>query len=295
MSAVLEPAVVAAIDDLELAARVIVEGVRTGGHRSPLQGHGAEFQQHRPYRAGDDLKHLDWKVFGRSDRLYTRQFRETTNLHCLLVIDTSASMAYPVEGAALSKFRYGILMAAALAWLASEQGHAVGLMSRTQGAMTYLPARTGLVHRRQLLATLDALRPTGAWTPETTIDRAADLLGRRGLLLVLSDFYDDEAGTQRALRHAQQRGHDVALLQLLSDAELTLSARGTERFQDVETGAEVAVDATVVGPAYRAAMQAFLARWQQCAEQSGMDYARFTTSEPLDGALREWLVRRQAR
>jgi uncharacterized protein (DUF58 family) len=98
VTAVLEPAVVAAIDDLELAARVIVDGIRTGGHRSPLQGHGAEFQQHRPYRAGDDLKYLDWKVFGRSDRLYTRQFRETTNMHLMLVLDASASDVIEVLG-----------------------------------------------------------------------------------------------------------------------------------------------------------------------------------------------------
>src|ERR1041385_8169292 len=118
--------VVAAIDDLELAARIVVEGLRTGGHRSPFHGYSTEFRQHRPYRAGDDLKHLDWKLFARSDRLYTRQFRETTNLSVMLALDASASMGFPPTG--VSKFRYAQIVTAALAYLVSEQGHAVGLM-----------------------------------------------------------------------------------------------------------------------------------------------------------------------
>src|SRR3954454_14185507 len=125
-SSVLSAEVIAAIDDLELAARLIVEGLRTGGHRSPFHGYSTEFRQHRPYRVGDDLKYLDWKLFARSDRLYTRQFRETTNLSVMLVLDSSASMAYPLEK--ISKLRYGVVAAAALAYLVSEQGHAVGLM-----------------------------------------------------------------------------------------------------------------------------------------------------------------------
>src|SRR5262244_1355969 len=119
----LSPAVVAAIDDLELAARIVVEGLRTGGHRSPFHGYSTEFRQHRPYRFGDDLKHLDWKLFARSDRLYTRQFRETTNLSVMLALDSSASMDFP---SGVTKFRYGQIIAAALAYLVAEQGHAVG-------------------------------------------------------------------------------------------------------------------------------------------------------------------------
>src|SRR3954465_2777621 len=142
--------VVAAIDDLELAARIVVEGLRTGGHRSPFPGYSTEFRQHRPFRMGGDLKSLDWKLFARSDRLYTRQFRETTNLSVLIVLDTSASMAYPPDG--VPKFRYGQIAAAALSYLASEQGHAVGLMTVEGGKLSYVPARGGRVHLRSLIA-----------------------------------------------------------------------------------------------------------------------------------------------
>src|SRR5438309_2247997 len=150
----LDARVVAAIDDLELAARLVVEGMRTGGHRSPFHGFSTEFRQHRPYRAGDDLKHLDWKVFARSDRLYTRQFRETTNMSVLLALDTSASMDFP---GGVSKFRYAQVIAAALAYLVSEQGHGVGLMTMSGGRLTYVPARGGRVHLRSLLARIDRL------------------------------------------------------------------------------------------------------------------------------------------
>src|SRR6185503_15574221 len=133
MSAVLSADVVTAIDDLELAARLVVEGLRAGSHRSPFHGYSAEFQQHRPYRAGDDLKYLDWKILARTDRLYSKQFRETTSMSVMIVLDASASMAFPKEG--LSKFRFASIMAASLAYLITAQGDAVGLMTMTKGAL----------------------------------------------------------------------------------------------------------------------------------------------------------------
>ena len=289
----LSPAVVAAIDDLELAARVVVEGLRVGGHRSPFHGHGAEFQQHRPYRAGDDLKYLDWKVFARSDRLYTRTFRETTNVSVMLVLDTSASMAFPESG--LSKFRYASIVAAALAYLASEQGNAVGLMTMTDGRLEYLPARSGRVHLRTLLARIDNLKPSGAWQPATVLQRAAELLQRRGLLLVLSDFYDDEAATQRELRHIVQRGHDAAMLQVVARDERSLTFKGQLELRDLESGEKRVIDSIAAGTAYREAMSAFLERTRSFAQHDGIDYGLFDTADAPERALRDYLVRRAAR
>jgi len=190
-ASLLQPAVIAAIDDLEVVARHIVEGLRTGEHRSPFHGFSAEFSQYRPYRPGDDLKYLDWKVLARTDRLYTRQFRETTNLSAMLVLDASASMAYPDDAAgAVSKFTYARLIAAALAYLLVQQGDAVGLMTMANGQFVYVPPRGGRMHLRRVLAELSKLRPDGVLTPQTVIARAAELLRRRGVMLVLSDFYD---------------------------------------------------------------------------------------------------------
>src|SRR4051812_33888410 len=158
---VLDPSTVAAIDDLELAARLVVEGLRSGEHRSPFHGFSAEFSQHRPYRAGDDLKYLDWKLLARTDRLYSRQFRETTNLSAMIVLDTSASMAFPPSG--VSKFRYASIVAAALAYLIIDRGDAAGLMTMSGGALRFLPARSGRTHLRALLAQIERTTPSGAF------------------------------------------------------------------------------------------------------------------------------------
>jgi uncharacterized protein (DUF58 family) len=289
----LSATVVAAIDDLELAARKVVEGLRAGGHRSPFHGFSADFQQHRPYRVGDDLKYLDWKVLARTDRLYSRQFRETTSMSVMLVIDTSASMAYPEKG--VSKFRYSSVIAASLAYLISAQGDAVGLMSAVGERLAYLPAKGGRPHVRSLIAQIDKLRPSGSWQPDRVISRGAELLKRRGALVVISDFYDDEEATRRELRRVSSRGHDVAMLQVTSREERLFPFKGDHEFEDLETGERRIVNASAVETQYRANIDAFLARCQKEARRDGIDYALMSTDEPPEQALREYLLRRGAR
>ncbi len=303
---VLDPAVVAAIDDLEVAARYIVEGLRTGEHRSPFHGFSAEFSQYRPYRPGDDLKYLDWKVLARTDRLYTRQFRETTNLSAMLVLDASASMAFPsartsstggtssTRALEVSKFAYARMIAAALAYLLVQQGDAVGLMTSDNGQLVYLPPRGGRTHLRRLLAQLSKLTPAGAWSPGTVIARAAELLRRRGVLLMLSDFYDDEAATLTELKRASRRGHEAAVLQIMSRAEIEFPYTGGTEFEDLESPARRIVDAAGIARGYRAKVAEFLEGWRTDARTSGLDYALLTTDKPLDDALRGYLIRRGA-
>ena len=293
MMTALSPEVVAAIDDLELAARLVVEGLRTGGHRSPFHGYSTDFRQHRPYRVGDDLKYLDWKLFARSDRLYTRQFRETTNLSVMLVLDTSASMAFPEHG--VSKARYSTIIAAALAYLVSEQGHAVGLMTMTHGGLSYVPARGGRPHLRALLARLDRIAPVGAWDAARTIARGAQLLQRRGVMIVISDFYDAEDETRRALRRVVQRGHDLAMLQLLSPTEIALPFTGQIELEDVESHARQIVDASEIASKYQRTVGDFLDRCRTHALRDGLDYALMTTDMAPEQALRDYLLRRRRR
>jgi uncharacterized protein (DUF58 family) len=292
----LSPSVIAAIEDLELAARIVVEGLRAGGYRSPFHGYSTEFRQHRPYRVGDDLKHLDWKLFARSDRLYTRQFRETTNLSVMLALDSSASMAYPEsEGRQIDtirKFRYGQIIAAALAYLVSDQGHAVGLMTMEGGRLAYMPARGGRPHVRSLIARIDRLEASGAWDSVHVIDRAAQLLERRGIIVVISDFYDAEEETRREMRRVAQRGHDVAMLQLISPHERALPFADHVELEDAESGERRLVDAASIAAAYRTAMTAFLERCRVNAQRDGVDYSLMSTDAPPEVALREYLVRR---
>lgn len=289
-SPALSAKVVAAIDDLELVARRIVEGTRTGHNRSPLHGFSTEFKQHRPYRQGDDLKYLDWKLYGRSDRLYTRQFHETTNLAAMIVLDSSASMAFPAGD--LPKFRYGVMLAAALAHLISGQGDMVGLMTMSGGELAYLPARGGRLHLRAMLARLDGLTAAGAFDAPRVIARAAQLLRRRGVLIVISDFYDAESETRRELRRVAQYGHDVTVLQILSPDEISLPYRGHLELEDLESGGRRLADTADVAPAYRAAVRAFLARTRTEALRAGMDYALIATGTPPERALRDYLLGR---
>jgi uncharacterized protein (DUF58 family) len=289
----LSPAVVAAITDLELAARLVVEGMRAGGHRSPFHGYNAEFQQHRPYRAGDDLKYLDWKILARTDRLYSKQFRETTSMSVMIVLDTSASMAFPERG--LSKLTYASILAASLAWLIAGQGDAVGLMTMTDGRLTYMPARGGRLHVRSLIARIDRLTAAGQWDAPRAIERGAELLKRRGAVLVISDFYDAEEETQRQLRRVAHRGHDTGMLHILSEAETSLDLHGETELEDMESGARRVVDARAIADSYGEAVRAFIERCRSGARRDGIDYALFTTDMAPERALRDYLIRRGAR
>jgi uncharacterized protein (DUF58 family) len=284
----LRPEVVAAIDDLELAARLIVEGSRSGHHRSPFHGFSNEFSQYRAYRPGDDLKYLDWKLLARTDRLYTRQFRETTNMSVVLVVDTSASMDFGEP----SKFRYAVVMAAALAHLIINQGDAVGLMTMQGEKLVWVPARGGRAHLRLLLAQLEKLTPSATWDAPRVVTRAADLLKRRGVILAISDFYDNEDATRVELRRVMRRGHDVAVLQVISREEIDLPFASDVEFEDLETGARVVVDARVARGGYRDQVAAFLERWRTGSRRDGLDYALVTTDEKPSDALRTYLLKR---
>ena len=288
----LSSAAVAAIDDLELAARLVVEGVRSGEHRSPFHGFTAEFSQHRPYRAGDDLKHLDWKVLARTNRLYTRQFSETTNLSAMLVVDASGSMNFPATaGDAVSKFDYARLGAAALAYLIIDRGDAAGLMTMSGGRFVYLPARGGRQHLRALLAQLAKLEPAGVWALARALTRAAELLKRRGVLIALSDFYDATDATWRELRRVARRGHDIALLQVLSRDEVAFPFSADAEFDDLESSERRHLDAAAIAPAYRAAVATFLEQCRTTAFRDGHDYALMTTDVAPARALRTYLIR----
>jgi uncharacterized protein (DUF58 family) len=280
------PDVLAGIADLELVARIVVEGLVSGLHRSPFHGYSAEFSQYRHYRPGDDLKYVDWKLVARTDRVYTKQFRETTNMASAIVLDSSGSMDFPRTP--VSKFRYAVIAAAALAHLISGQGDAIGLLAGER----FLPPRAGRQHLRGLLAGLSSLAPGGGWGAADQVRRAAERLRRRGLLLVLSDFYDDEERTLVELRRAARMGHEVVLLQILSRDEIELPYRRDLEFADLESGRTLAVNAGLARRDYTDAMAAFLERWHSRAGAEGFQYSLIVTDTPPERALRNLLLAR---
>jgi uncharacterized protein (DUF58 family) len=265
----------------------------SGLHRSPFHGYSAEFSQYRHYRPGDDLKYVDWKLFGRTDRLYTKQFRETTNLHALIVVDCSASMAF-ADGAGVAKLQYAVLVAAAMAHLLARQGDAVGIAAFDATIHTFMPPRTGQNHLRAVLRGLARLKPSGSTAAGSVLRKTADLLRRRGALLVMSDLYDDEEETAAALRRAARFGHDVSVFHLVHRSEIDLAFGDPAEFVDLESGRRVLLDPHEARTAYRAAFAAFLDRWRSRCAADGVEYVRVLTHEPLEHALRQYLLRRSA-
>jgi uncharacterized protein (DUF58 family) len=289
-ASLLDPAVLSAIGDLELVARVTVEGTVSGLHRSPFHGYSAEFSQYRHYRPGDDLKYVDWKLFARTDRVYTKQYRETTNMPAQVAVDASASMGYRGAGP-IAKLDYARLIAAALSHLVAGQGDAVGLVTFADGLRDYIPSRTGRLHLRRILVALSKLEPSGGTSCGAALRRAIDLLKRRGLLILVSDLYDDGQNVESELRRAIRVGHEVALFHVLSPDEMELPFRRDVELEDLETGRRILTSAAI-REAYRGDFHAFLDRWRTICATYGIDYHRVTTEAPLDRALRDYLRRR---
>jgi uncharacterized protein (DUF58 family) len=286
----LDPALLTSLGDLELVARVTVDGTISGLHRSPFHGYSAEFSQYRHYRPGDDLKYVDWKLFARTDRIYTKQYRETTNLVAQIAVDASASMAYAGSGP-VSKLDYARLIAAALAHLIANQGDATGLVIFDDRIRQYLPSRIGQAQLRGLLVALARMQASGATTGGLALRRATDLLKRRGLLLVISDLYDEDDSVEQELRRAVTIGHEVAVFHILTRDEVDFPFGGEFEMQDLESGRTVLAGQASVD-AYHREFGAFLDRWQTRCTRYGIDYARVTTDMPLDQVLRGYLLRR---
>ena len=274
--------------DLELLTKTTVEGLRQGLHRSPFHGYSAEFSQYRHYRPGDDLKYVDWKAFGRSDRFYTRQFRETTNLAALFVIDVSRSMNFPESR---SKFALARSVAAILGTLVLDQGDAAGVLAVDDRAH-YVPPRSGHHHLRVLLSELAALQPAGAVTIADALRRAATIVKRRGMIVVLSDFYDDEEAIGQVRRLARM-GHDVVAIHTLAREELSLSVSGAAEFVDLESGRTLMVQPSAARDSYVASVKRWLASIEQQLRKDGIDYLRVVTDQPIEPVLRRFLVGRR--
>ena len=271
--------------DLELVTRSTVEGLRQGLHRSPFHGFSAEFSQYRHYRPGDDLKHVDWKAFARTDRLYTRQFRETTNLSALFVVDVSRSMNFA------GKFDLARQVTSILGTLVLDQGDAAGVLAVDDRARL-VPPRSGHHHLRVFLSQVAQLTPTGGASLGDALRQAASVMKRRGLVIVVSDFYEEEEALPQVRRLARM-GHDVVVVHTLAGEELALDMGGAAEFVDLESGRTLMVQPSAVREGYMAAVQEWLAKVHDSVTRDGMEYLRLVTGAPLEPALRRFLTHRR--
>jgi uncharacterized protein (DUF58 family) len=287
----LDPAVVARLGTLELKARTIVEGFLSGLHRSPFKGFSVEFAEYRQYIPGDDLSTIDWKVYARSDRYYVKKFEEETNLDCHLLLDVSGSMAYGSHHG-MSKFEYGACLAASLGYLMNRQRDAVGLTAFDENIVTMLPASSRPGHLRALLVTLDRLTTGRQTNVAKPLHQLADMLTKRGLVVLISDLLDDPDEIVRGLKHFQFRGIDVIVFHILDADEIDFPFERATRFEDLETSEEIMAVPGVVREHYLQQIGNLIERYRRELGASGIDYQLLNTKHPLELALLSYLSTR---
>jgi uncharacterized protein (DUF58 family) len=286
----LHPEAVKRISRLELRARHIVEGFLSGMHRSPYFGQSIEFRQHREYTTGDDLRHVDWKVWARQDRLYVKQFEEDTNLRCTLLVDVSSSMQY--GRGPLNKYEYACTVAASLAYLVLKQSDAISAVVFDQDIRRTVPFRTRRTHLTSVVEALAASQPADKTELYTVLRGVTETFPRRGMMVLLSDLLADPAATLRGLRLLRQRGHDVLVFHVMDDDELDFPFNGSTRFEGLETADALTCNPRALREGYLEALQRFLDETRRSCAQNSVDYALLRTSQPLDAALATFLSSR---
>jgi uncharacterized protein (DUF58 family) len=288
----LQPDVVAKLANMELIARLVVEGFITGLHKSPYHGFSVEFAEHRQYMAGDEIRHIDWKIYGRTDRYYIKQFEEETNLKAYIVLDGSGSMAYASEGR-LSKLEYASYVAAALAQLLVQQRDAVGFVHYDEALRTYMPPHATKSYLREILRALHAVRPGNRTSTSATLHEVAERIKRRGLVILLSDLFDDPAQVMTALKHFRHKKNEVIVMQVLDPLERSFAFDRDAVFRDMETGEKITTQPWHIQQSYREEMRKFLDFYKRDCRQNNIDYILLDTATPFDVALFEFLHKRQ--
>ncbi len=292
----LAPHQLAALGGLEFVASRVVEGLLTGLHRSPHRGFSVEFAEHRPYQPGDDLRFVDWRMFGRSDRYYVKQFEEETSLRATLLVDLSASMDWSSDpgGGLPTKLWYARQLAAALALLLSRQGDAVGLTAFDEVVRSRLAPRGGRAHWHTVVRQLEGLKPGGRTDAASPLRDVAARMRRRGLAVLISDLLVDPEQTRLALRMLRHQGHEVLVFHLMDPGERDLPTVRDARFVDPESGEEIPATTADLRTAYRRAVEEAVDEWRGALSPEGMDYHLVQTDQPMALALRQYIRRRES-
>jgi uncharacterized protein (DUF58 family) len=285
-----DPVFFSRLDNLELRARGIVEGFMHGLHRSPFVGFSVEFASHREYAQGDDLRHVNWKLFARQNRLYVKQFDAETNMNLYLLLDVSGSMECRSLG--VSKLEYGAALAAALTHLALKQHDAVGLVLLADEVLAHLPPRSRPHQLQEILRVISGTKPRKTSSTARAFQQAAELCKHRGIVVILSDLFDDTDALMQGIDRMRFSRHEVIVFHLWDPWERDLPLEGHYRFHDLETGEALVTQAESVREAYRAAVEEWRKTLEVECRNRSVDRVELKTDEPLDRALLDYLVRR---
>jgi uncharacterized protein (DUF58 family) len=293
----LEPKTLARISSLDLRARLIVEGLMTGMHRSPYQGISIEFAQHRPYVAGDDIRHVDWKVFGKTDKIYLKQYQEETNLHLICVVDASESMGFGSIGSgkeAWTKFDLATAIAASMSYMAIQQQDSVGLAIFDQDLKHYIkpsnsPGQWKIITRE--LTITPKLKKTQM---SRILDQLAEKLTHRSLIVILSDFFDDLENIKKGLRHLRYKKHEIMAFQILDPLEIDFPFEDTTLFKGLEETGELLTEPRALRDGYLEQLRVFTEGFQKMCRGMHIDFVRMNSGESLDVSLTGFLATRAA-
>jgi uncharacterized protein (DUF58 family) len=283
-----DPVVLARIGNLELIAKTVVDGLINGTHRSPFFGASVDFAEHRGYVAGDDIRRVDWRVYARTDKYYIKEFEADSNANFSVLLDVSKSMGF---GAKLSKLDYAKTLAACLAYLANAQRDRVGLITFDEQVIDHIPASAK--HLDVVLHTLDKAKPERPGKLVEPLRRLAEHFGRRGIIVVISDFYAEPEEIFHAVGPIVHRGNDVVLFHVLDPQEIDFGFTEASSFEDMESGDQIPIVPTKLAEDYRALVQAHIDTLSKKAAQQPVDYKLLNTSQPLDFALFRFLSMRQ--
>jgi uncharacterized protein (DUF58 family) len=286
----LPPDAVKRVARLELRARQIVEGFLSGAHRSPYFGQSVEFVQHRQYVAGDDVRHVDWKVWARQDRLVIKQYEEDTNLRCALLVDSSASMRY--GRGSLNKFDYACTLAACIAFLVLRQQDAVGSVMFDNRIRSRVPYRTARNHLNAILTSLGETEPADKTDLDAIFKEVVELFPKRGLMVLISDLLGAEESTLRGIDTLRRAGHDVMVLHILDDDELDFPFADPTRFEGLETADTLTCNPRALREGYLEALERFLDRVRRACAASKSDYLLMRPSQSPDAVLARILNQR---
>lgn len=290
-AAFLDPAMLARISDLALLARTVVDGFMHGQHRSLRKGSSSDFAEHRSYQPGDDLRRIDWRVFGRTDRFYMKEYEADTNASVVFMLDASGSMDF--GSGALTKFRYGQFLVASLAWLSQAQGDRVGLATFAKDLLDVVPPSTR--HLQLMLHTISRSKAGGGSQLVTAIDKMAHLTTRAGIIVLVTDCYDQPETVANSVATLRMRGHDVIVFHLVDVAERDFPYTAATTFEDAESGARLPLRPEDLRAKYQKLLTEHHAQLSRRLANTGADYVRVYTDQPLDRALHEYLDRRLMR
>jgi uncharacterized protein (DUF58 family) len=287
----LDPQIISKLGSLELLARLVVEGFMVGLHKSPYHGFSVEFSQHRPYMQGDDLKDVDWKVYGKTEKYFIKQHEEETNLKSYIILDTSKSMDFK-SGQNISKLNYSMILAASLSYLMIRQQDAVGLALYSEKINKLLPPKASKTYLQEILKQLSSVTAEEKTKTASSLGKIAEKIKRRGLVIIISDFFDDIDSVVKSLKKFSFKKNEVIVFQVLDPIERSFSFGKDAIFKDMETAEEMITQPFQIQKAYKDAMLEFTNKIKRECLNSNFDYNLIDTSTTFDTALFTYLQKR---